>query len=207
MKIEKLNENKIRIFLNLDDLKEKDIDLHTFMSNSIETQKIFLDMLEKAEKEVGFKTDNYRIIIEAIALSSETFVLTVTKLKKEIDSEKTTYKKVHIKRKTANLTKNDYIYCFSSFEDFYNFCNIFSKEPLMNKQCFCENCSLYLYKQEYYLILSNMNFSLDFTKKFFNNIVEYASLVHDTKLFKGKLQEYGEMIISENAINICLKYF
>ena len=56
MKIEKLNENKIRITLNLEDLNERDIDFHSFMSNSIESQSIFLDMLDKADREVGFNT-------------------------------------------------------------------------------------------------------------------------------------------------------
>jgi len=69
MKIEKLNENKIRIILNLDDLKEKNIDFHSFMSNSIESQDLFLDMLDKAEEEIGFITKDYKLIIEAIATS------------------------------------------------------------------------------------------------------------------------------------------
>ena len=55
MRIEKLNENKIRIFLNLEDLKEKNIDLHDFMSNSLETQDFFFDLLNKAESEVGLR--------------------------------------------------------------------------------------------------------------------------------------------------------
>jgi len=68
MKIEKLNENKIRITLNMDDLNERKINFHSFMSNSIESQDIFLDMLDKADKEVGFNTDDCRIMIEALAL-------------------------------------------------------------------------------------------------------------------------------------------
>jgi len=68
MKIEKLNENKIRVTLNIDDLAERDIDYHSFMSNSIESQSIFIDMLNKAEKEVGFNTEDCRIMIEALAL-------------------------------------------------------------------------------------------------------------------------------------------
>lgn len=70
MKIEKLNEDKIRITLNMEDLTERNIDYHTFMSNSIESQSIFLDMLNKAEKEVGFYTDDCRIMIEALALKN-----------------------------------------------------------------------------------------------------------------------------------------
>lgn len=68
MQIEKLNENKIRITLNLDDLKENNIDLHSFMSNSIESQDLFYNMLDKAEKEVGFETKDYKLMIEALAV-------------------------------------------------------------------------------------------------------------------------------------------
>ena len=56
MRFEKITENKIRISFNLDDLSEKDIDFHSFMANSDETQALFLDMLEKEEKEIGFIT-------------------------------------------------------------------------------------------------------------------------------------------------------
>ena len=38
MKFEKLNDNKIRITLTIQDLAEKEIDFHVFMSNSIEAQ-------------------------------------------------------------------------------------------------------------------------------------------------------------------------
>lgn len=73
MKIEKLNENKIRITLNLEDLKEKNIDFHSFMSNPIETQTLFLDVLETAEKEVGFVTKNHQLSIDALATSTRRF--------------------------------------------------------------------------------------------------------------------------------------
>ena len=56
MKIEKLTDNKIRIIISTEDLKEKNIDLHTFMAEAIESQTIFLEMLNQAEKEVGFVT-------------------------------------------------------------------------------------------------------------------------------------------------------
>ena len=101
MKIEKLNDDKIRITLNLDDLKENDIDFHTFMSNSIESQELFLHMLDKAEKEVGFVTDDYRIMIEALAMSNGNFVLTVTRLEDEKMKNAFKKKKVNIKRKSS----------------------------------------------------------------------------------------------------------
>jgi len=73
LQIEKITENKIRITLNIQDLQEKNIDLHTFMSNSIESQDLFYDMLDKAEKEVGFKTKDYKLMIEALAIPNREF--------------------------------------------------------------------------------------------------------------------------------------
>lgn len=73
MRIEKITENKIRIILNMNDLQEKNIDLHSFMSNSIESQDLFYDMLDKAEKEVGFKTKDYKLMIEALAVPERKF--------------------------------------------------------------------------------------------------------------------------------------
>lgn len=73
MRIEKLTENKIRFILNLDDLKENNIDLHSFMSSSIETQDLFCNMLDKAEKEIGFETKDYKLMIEAIASAERHF--------------------------------------------------------------------------------------------------------------------------------------
>ena len=43
MRFEKINEDKIRITLNHEDLLKKDIDFHSFMANSIESQDLFLD--------------------------------------------------------------------------------------------------------------------------------------------------------------------
>lgn len=73
MRIEKLTENKIRIILSLDDLKENNIDLHSFMSSSLETQDLFYNMLDKAEKEIGFKTKDYKLMIEALAVPERKF--------------------------------------------------------------------------------------------------------------------------------------
>ena len=63
MKIEKLNENKIRVTFNNLDLKKNNMDVHSFMSNSIESQSLFLNILDEAEREVGFITDNYKLSI------------------------------------------------------------------------------------------------------------------------------------------------
>jgi len=206
MKIEKLNENKIRITLNIEDLKEKDIDLHTFMSNSIESQKIFLDMLDEAEREVGFITDDYKIMIEALALANGTFILTITKVDTDSSKEKKKLRKVNIRRKIPDFNTPNSIYKFSCFDDFCKFCNIFKHYTCKDIKLISKKLSLYLYNNDYYLLVNNMNNTLHITKQFINMIVEHATPVHNN-LFLAKLQEYGKIIIKDNAINTCLKYF
>ena len=97
MKIEKITENKIRIILNIDDLRDKNIDLHSLMSNSIESQNLFVDMLDEAEKTVGFYTKDSKILVEALASSDGHFIFTITKVEEETQKKKS----VKIKRKTT----------------------------------------------------------------------------------------------------------
>lgn len=214
MKIEKLTENKIRIILNVDDLKEKKIDLHTFLSNSIESQEIFLDMLDEAERELGFVTDNYKIMIEALAISEGGFILTITRIVPDSDKIKAPShkKKLRIKRKLPSLDFKNLIYAFPSFDVFCDFCRSLNKSnpnSILYIESFSKNISLYLYGGQYFLVLSNVKTipEIQLSKKFCSAIVEFANFASGSDVFKEKIKEYGENIIDSNAISTCLKYF
>ena len=60
MKIEKLTDDKIRVIINSQDTHFNQED---FFKNPIDTQDIFLDILEKAEEEVNFYTDGCKLLI------------------------------------------------------------------------------------------------------------------------------------------------
>ena len=155
MKIEKLTDNKIRFILNLKDLEENNIDYHSFMANSIETQDLFLDMLDKAEKEIGFSTKNYKLMLEAIATSDGNFILTVTRLSPE--TEKNNPKKVQIKRKSSKPSKVLTIYKFDSFDCFCDFCTYLNTSPLKDLISKLKNSKLYKYKNDYFLVFHNIS--------------------------------------------------
>lgn len=207
MKIERLNDNKIRITLNLKDLEEKHIDFHSFMSNSIESQDLFIDMLEKAEKELGFVTDDYRVMIEALAMNNGNFVLTVTRF--ETEKENNTYKKkrVNIKRKTCEVDTSKAIYCFDSFEEYCSFCNFLNNNLLRYLNGFADCISLYLYNDKYYLVFSNIHINNNLLKTFCSSITEFAHFVANAGLFENKLLEYGNLIMKDNAIDMCIEHF
>ena len=49
MRFEKLSNDKIRIILDLQDLADNDIDYQAFMSNSSDSQKLFMEIFDEAE--------------------------------------------------------------------------------------------------------------------------------------------------------------
>lgn len=203
MKFEKLNDNKIKIILTIKDLEEKNIDFHSFMSNSIESQNLFIDMLKEAEKEIGFITNNYNIHIEAFATSDGMFIFTITRIS-VINLPKK--KKVVYTRKIIKENKKFIIYSFNSFDDYCNLCTFFKKQT-SNFSTYLKNVSLILYNSTYYLVLYDTNMDELTARHFFSYMSEFATLCNTSELFVNKLLEHGKVIIPSNAFKIGMNYF
>ena len=203
MKIEKLTENKIRITLNLSDLEEEHIDLHSFMSNSPESQALFYNLLSQAEKEVGFYTKDYKLMIEAIAVPEGNFILTVTRLPEKEQSKK----QVRIKRKTSTINEDLVIYSFNSFDDYCEFCKYLSLHLKSETYLKLKKVSLCLYNSKYYLCIHINKSNLPIVNTINCEISEFGNSVKNPDLFERKLLEYGKVIFKTNAILNCVKAF
>ncbi len=210
MKFEKLNENKIRITLSMHDLEEKDINFHDFMSNSIETQDLFLDMLEEAEEKIGFKTRDCKVKIEALAMTEEDFVLTITKIASDTNKKHlyvSPKKKPKAKRKCSNINSTYLIYKFNSFDDYCNFIEFMVHNNLSDSTKVSEKISVYLYNDLYYLVLNNLNTQYKNIAKFYTGITEFGSYVANPDLFISRLYESGALVIKNNAFKRSLSHF
>ena len=194
MKFEKLNENKIKIILSNQDLVEKDIDFHSFMSSSIESQDLFLDVLAQAEKEVGFITKDYKIKIEAFAMTDGDFIITITRLSQEYDREKAfNKKKVNIHRKKSNISLPQVIYAFPCFDDFCNYVDFAFPQFFRKQSSIAKSISLYSYNGIYYLLFTGINPLYPFLSKFYTSITEFGTYVSNPELFSHKLVESREV--------------
>lgn len=212
MKIEKLSENKVRITLTIQDLAEKEIDFHVFMSNSIESQSILLDMLEEAKKETGFDPEDYNLKIEALAMADTSFIFTITKVipdcEKSKEKLKTSKKKFVIKRKSVSPNSTQAVYCFYSFEDFCNFVSFLDEGKLLeHTKEIAENISLYYYKDNYYLLMNNIKPEVFNKTKFYTGITEFGKYITNSKVFVSKLKECGNILMKNNALEMGFKYF
>ena len=210
MKIEKLTENKIRIVLNVEDLEVNNIDFESVLNNTPETQTLILTILKQAEKEVGFDTQNCKILIEAISSFDGNFVFTITKTEPLLSSI-TSYsrKKPHAKRKSFNIDTNTIIYSFQNFDEFCEFCKALHIEFLSheNLRLICKNTSLYFYKDNYYLLISGINTNYEHLNVFFSVISEFTDRVENHKNFDAKIIEHGKVIFKTHAISNTINIF
>lgn len=210
MKFEKLGENKIRITLSIQDLEAKDIDFHDFMSNSLETQDLFLDMLEEAEEKIGFKTRDCKVKIEALAMTEDDFVLTVTRILPDT-SKKHVYvsrpKRPKIRRKINNINSSCLVYKFNSFDDYCNFVEYLLHNKLADANKVSEKACVYLYNNLYYLALLNLNAEYKKIATFYTAITEFGTYVLNPDLFISRLNESGMVFIKNNAFKKSFLYF
>lgn len=202
MKIEKLTENKIRIVVNLEELENNNLNLNDFVENNVESQKFFLDILNRAEKEVGFYTKNCKLLIETYSSLDEVFVFTITKF----SGFKHNKKNIKLKNsKNIAVLKNP-IYRFSSFDEFCEVCEVLQKSGV-SFNGIAKKISLYLYNGTYYLAFFDLNLACRDLKKLLSILSEYASVVGRHLNFEAKLFEYGKPIIKQNAFKTGVKYF
>lgn len=209
MKIEKLTENKIRIILKSEDFKDKNIDLHTIMTKTAESQGLFLEILNKAKKEVGFDTEGCKLLIEAFSSSDDIYVFTVTKFspEKEDTNKINSNKRLKVKRKQITPTSKMSIYEFSNFDNFTCFCELLNNSKVINLRGLMQTSTLYIYKNLYYLVITNMNSKHKNIKSFNSYITEFGKIVSNSESFVHKLQEHGKVIMKKNAIYTGIKYF
>ena len=206
MKFEKLTDNKIRIIVNLDELSEKNIDIHSLTQNNDKSNSFFQTILIEAEKQIGFKVKDCKLLVEAFSTSEGFIVFTLTKCKNEASRENHS-KKLKFKRKSFSNTYKNAIYKFNSFDEFCNFCTYCSTSRLSDLKLFAKNISLYEYNHLYYLVFFDININFKYTNLFYTSISEFSNLVSNSLVFRSKLAEHGKIIFKGNAVKNGIKYF
>ena len=208
MKIEKLTENKIRIILKREDFKNKTIDINQLFSTTTESHQLFLELLNRAEKEVDFDTTGHKLLIEATSENDDIFIFTITKYIETDINIKSKHKKALTIKKTSNIfNASSLIYQFNEFEYFCEFCDFVNSNNHINIKKLYKSSILYLYNNTYFLVIDGINLTNHSFLALHSSLLEFSSLTKYTKNFKFKLKEHGKIIIKNNAINTGIKYF
>lgn len=201
MKFEKLSEYKLRVTVsNAELLENSNGDLDNFMSNPTKARKSFLEILDKAEDEVGFHIDNSRIRIDAKSMYNGDFIFTITKLIPK-GSKKVKPVKVPIQK------DNTLVYSFVDIEHFFNFCNFLKKQKINRLREFCKTIELYKYNGKYVLICLNINQNYRYLGMLYSGITEFGNFLTSQESVATLIKERGTLVIGHNAIYTSQKNF
>lgn len=179
MKFEKLNDNKIRILLSIQDMEDKNVSVKSFFSDKSTSENIIQLLLKEAEKEIDFKTGDSELLVEAISLEKG-FIFTITKLPLDNDTS------------SSNLIfKFD---CFDHFLDLYTCL----KNTNIDLKYISKYCSLIYYDNFYYLYIKNVILP----DNFLNLLNDFANQIRYSPKLDGMLHEYGKMIAKKCFLHI-----
>lgn len=203
MRIERINENKIKVTVNKEDAKIWNVSAQNLTENTPEAQDLFWFALRQAEKDVDFKVGGAQLLVEATG-GSDGFVIYVSKLKSCLEMMKSPkneeirqeaeMRRERKRRETPRATVFE-------FCDFDTLCDCVRQI----KDAFFGKSSVYKYKERFYLLLITSDSMTFFEGE--NVLSEYSKRVPNAAVFEGVLKEHGKELIKDGALEIIDAYF
>ncbi len=187
MKIEVIEENKIRVLLTQTELAERNLTSDNLKKNTPYLNEFLFEIMEQIREETGFNPYNGQVVVEA-SPEGEGLVLIVTKLtaqKKKISAEK---KQQYINAKPKCVRKRTSIYIFNNFEDL---CGAVIR---LDKRAFDNSC-LYKMDERFYYYL---NQGAGFEKS--NAVLSEYSDRFGKMCSKEYLEEHGDKVFDAEEL-------
>lgn len=199
MRVERLSQDKIRIFLTFDDLHERGIEKEDIWRDIPKVHDLFNDMMEQAYQELGFEVMG-PVAVEVFALPAQGMVVIVTRGRSQASSEDDNeYDDDDIYEMEVTLEESDeIIYYFKDFEHLLEACHRVSAVLL-------EGGKIYRYNERYYLVLDEIDIE---NQQLYHTIIALLSEYGEAStVTKYVLAEYGKPVISINAVQQLCEHF
>ncbi|KAB2333713.1 genetic competence negative regulator [Bacillus mesophilum] len=192
MRLERLNYNKIKIFLSLDDLIDKGLTKEDIWKDSLKWHQLFHEMLEEASETFGFEIYG-SVAVEIFSVQAQGMIMIVTM--EEHTEEEELLQEGFVEMQVTIDSTEESVYEFKEFDD------IILLAGTLYRNGFDEG-SIYYWNNKYFCILKAD--SSQAAKQLFALTEEYGSL---SSLTSHYLLEYGKPIIKEKAIQNIHHYF
>ncbi len=199
MRVERLSQDKVRIFLTFDDLYERGIEKEDIWRDIPKVHDLFNDMMEQAYQELGFEIMG-PVAVEVFALPAQGMVVIVTRGKSQTSAEDDTeYDDDDIYEMEVTLEESDdIIYYFHDFEHLIEAC----QRAISVLQ---EGGKVYRYNDRYYLVLDEIEVE---NQQLYHTIIALLSEYGEAStVTKYVLDEYGKPIVKQDAIKVLCQHF
>lgn len=201
MKIERLSNDKIRIFLTFDDLTERGIQKEDMWREIPKVHDLFSEMMEQAYSELGFDATG-PLAVEVFALPAQGMVVIVTKgktdeaqLDGDISDEDEEIFEMEVTLESSELIS----YSFRDFEDLLRMAQ--TVRPLL-----VDGGKLYHYKDLWILQLDPTGL-IENKGRYEAVIAILSEFGEATSVSEAVLAEYGRTVLAEQAIFALCDHF
>ncbi|MEI7024581.1 genetic competence negative regulator [Paenibacillus sp. y28] len=198
MKIERLSQDKIRIFLTFDDLSERGIQKEDMWREVPKVHELFSEMMEQAYSELGFDVTG-PLAVEVFSMPAQGMVVIVTKGMQRGDSrdmEEDSDEEVYEMEVTLE-TSDTISYMFRDFEHVVQ-----AAKALHALDVICG--AMYSYKDRWFLQMEPAELEEQRVATVIAVLSEYGEAASVTE---AVLQEYGKTIFTAEAIKQLVQYF
>ncbi|WP_139489206.1 genetic competence negative regulator [Brevibacillus dissolubilis] len=197
MRVERLGQDKIRIFLTFDDLSERGIEKEDMWRDIPKVHELFNDMMEQAYHELGFEISG-PVAVEVFALPAQGMVVIVTRGKTGSTAEKDEDDDEDVYEMEVTLEESDLIlYSFRDFE------HLIEAAHRINSYL-TNGGTVYSYQNKYFLVLEEVDLDTDRYQKLIAILSEYGEA---TPITVYVLEEYGKTVFADDAVKEITRLF
>lgn len=192
MRLERLTNNKIKIFLTIDDLSDRGLTKEDIWKDSLKWHQLFHDMLEEASDEFDLEIIG-SVAVEIFSLHAQGMVMIVTMIEQDEDEEQ--FDDGIIEMQVTVDGSEDILFSFNNIEDVIQLANRLLQAGITGGSLHFMN--------DYYYLLMNGILPQD-ANKAVSLMAEYGV---PSILSIHRLLEYGNEIMEERAVETLVHYF
>ncbi|MFB9277256.1 genetic competence negative regulator [Cohnella cellulosilytica] len=197
MRMERLSQDKIRIFLTFDDLTERGIQKEDMWREIPKVHELFSEMMDQAYNELGFDASG-PLAVEVFAMPAQGMVVIVTRGKLERDAESAGEDEEEVYELEVTLEQSEaIIYRFKDIED-----AIGASKTLAGR--LTEEGRMYRYQNQWVLVFDPAGLESSSYHALIAVLAEYGEA---TSITPAVLEEYGKLVIESNAIRVLAEHF
>ena len=198
MRVERLGQDKIRIFLTFDDLTERGIEKEDMWRDIPKVHELFNDMMEQAYHELGFEVSG-PVAVEVFALPAQGLVVIVTRGKTvSKDGKEEEFEDEEVYELEVTLEESDLIiYAFRDFE------HMVEAAHRINA-LLTNGGAAYFYQGKYHLVLEEVELDQERYHKLIAILSEYGEATPTTIYV---LEEYGKVVVADDAVKEICRHF
>lgn len=203
MKIERLGQDKIRIFLTYDDLLERGIQKEDMLKEPPKLHDLFMDLMEQAYNELGFEASGRPLAVEVYAMPAQGMFVVVTRGNRGSDMVENFHDEDDLDDDLFDLDvtmeqSEIIMYAFNDFEHV-----ISAAKQLMSAQLTESGC-LHSYNGKWIFSIDPSEIEPTIANALIAILAEYGEA---TSVTYAMLEEYGKVIMEEDAVYQLCTYF